>query len=181
MCVSSCYASVILTTWLVTLERHLWRRSGLALFGAFQYLKMGTRMLFRQADGMHSVVMILLKSFQSVTTCPNCPRSSSITTTGTLLFCRCCPHGCLPFAVDTFIPLSALSISSSLTWLFMPWLGTLSSVSTRGFSSFTSQLKYWPHRSLMYSSFISTSPLALLMVLICPMSFPSLSLAAAIL
>ena len=60
-------------------------------------------------------------------------------------------------------------------------VGRLSSVSTRGFSSFTSQLKYWPHRSLMYSSFISTSPLALLMVLICPMSFPSLSLAAAIL
>ena len=60
-------------------------------------------------------------------------------------------------------------------------VGRLSSVSTRGFSSFTSQLKYWPHRSLMYSSFISTSPLALLMVLICPMSCPSLYLAAAIL
>ena len=42
-------------------------------------------------------------------------------------------------------------------------------------------LKYWPHRSLVYSSFISTYPVALLMVLICTMSFPALFLAAAIL
>ena len=127
-------------------------------------------MLFRQADGMHSVVMILLKSLQSVTT-PNCPRHFH-TSTGI---------SSLPTALPHFIPLSSLCVSDSLTGLVMPWLGALSSVSTLGFSSFMSQLKYWPHRSLMYSSFISTSPVALLMVLICPMSFPALSLAAAIL
>ena len=73
----------------------------------------------------------------------------------------------------------SLSVSASLTGLVMPWLGALSSVSTRGLSSFIimSQLKYWPHRSLIYSSFISTSPVALLMVLICPMSFPALATA----
>ena len=38
----------------------------------------------------------------------------------------------------------SLSISASLTGLVIPWLGALSSVSTRGFSSFFSQLKYWP-------------------------------------
>ena len=75
----------------------------------------------------------------------------------------------------------SLSVSASLTGLVMPWLGALSSVSTRGFYLFMSQLKTWPHRSMMNSSFISTSPVALLMVLSCSMSFPALSLAAAIL
>ena len=44
-----------------------------------------------------------------------------------------------------------LSLSLPHTGLVMPWLGALSSVSTRGLSSFISQLKYWPHRCLMYS------------------------------
>ena len=109
---------------------------------------------------MHSVVMILLKSLQSVTT-PNCPMHFHTSTS----------ISSLPPALPHFIPLSALSVSASLTGLVMPWLDALSSVSTRGFSSFMSQLKYWPHRSLMYSSFISTSSVALLMVPICPMSF----------
>ena len=115
------------------------------------------------------------KFAQSVTT-PNCPRHFH---TSTVI-------SSLSIALPHFIPLSDLSVSASLTGLVMPWLGYRSPlVGSRSplvrFSSFMSQLKYWHHRSLMYSSFISTSPVALLMVLICPMSFPVLSLAAVIL
>ena len=66
-------------------------------------------MLFRQADGMHSVVMILLKSLQSVTT-PKCPVHFH-TSTGI---------SSLPPTLPHFIPLSALTVSASLTGLVMP-------------------------------------------------------------
>ena len=42
-------------------------------------------------------------------------------------------------------------------------------------------LKYWPHRSLLSSSFIKTSPVALLTLRIWHMSLPDYSLVAAIL
>ena len=72
----------------------------LTLLNVTLFFEMGTRMLFCQADGMHSVVMILLKSLQSVTT-PNCPRHFH-TSTGI---------SSLPTALPHFIPFSALSLS----------------------------------------------------------------------
>ena len=53
-----------------------------------------------------------------------------------------------PTAFPHFIPLSAVSVSSSLMFRVIAWLGSLSSVSTLWFSLFISMLKYWPHRSL---------------------------------
>ena len=89
-----------------------------------------------------------VENLQSVTT-PNCPRHFH-TSTGI---------SSLPTALPHVIPLSALAVSASLAGIVMPWLGALSSVSIRGFSSFMSQLKYWPNRSLMYS--YSLAPLLL--------------------
>ena len=56
------------------------------------------------------------------------------------------------------------------------WLGSLSSVPTLWFSLFISKLKYWPHRSLISSPFIKTSPFALLTLRIWHMSMPDRSL-----
>ena len=93
---------------------------------------------------MHSVVMILLKSLQSVTT-PNCPRHVH-TSTGI---------SSLPTPLPHFIPLSALYLCltdwARHTLVGRPVLG----LSTRGFSSFISQLKYWPHRSLIFHQHLS--------------------------
>ena len=68
----------------------------------------------------------------------------------------------VPTAFPHVIPLSAVSVSSSLMFRVIAWLGSLSYVSTLWFSLFISMLKYWPHRSLLSSSFIKTSPVALL-------------------
>ena len=74
----------------------------------------------------------------------------------------------------------AVSVSSSLMFSVIAWLGSLSSVPTLWFSVFISKLKYWPHRSLISSSFVKTSPVALLTLRIWHMSLPDRSLASAI-
>ena len=103
----------------------------LKLLDVALFLEDGTSTLSLQADGMVSVVVMLLNSLQRVTT-PNHPRH----------FHTSAGISSLPTAMPLFMPLSALSVSASLMGAVSPWVGSLSSVSTLGFSSFTRKLKY---------------------------------------
>ena len=132
-------------------------------------LNIGISILCRQADGICSVFMMLLNNLHRIFI-PKLP----------IHFHASAGISSAPTAFPLFIPLRAVSVSSSLMFSVIAWLGSLSSVPTLWFSLFISKLKYWPHRSLISSSFIKTSPVALLTLRIWHMSLPDRSLAAAI-
>ena len=125
--------------------------------------------LCRQAEGTCSLSMMLLNNLHRIFI-PKLP----------IHFHASAGIWSAPTAFQIFFHLGTVSVSSSLMFRAMAWLMYLSSVSTLWFSLFISMLKYWPHRSLISSSFIKTSPVALLTSRIWHMSLPDRSLAAAI-
>ena len=109
-------------------------------------LKIGINILCRQADGICSVFIMQLNNLHRIFF-QKLP----------IHFHASAGISSAPTAFPHFIPLSAVSVSSSLMFRVIAWLGSLSSVSTLEFSLFISMLKYWPHRSLLSSSFIKLS------------------------